>query len=92
MLLFRRRRKTALPDVSRSIPYGKALASSRERGNAEAQFNLGVMYENGLGDSRYPVEGHRPEAVRWLLAAAAKGLPRAQVKLAETYADESDTS
>jgi hypothetical protein len=28
------------------------------------------MYENGLDDSRYVAQGNRPEAVRWLLAAA----------------------
>ena len=61
-----------------------------KRGDAEAQFNLGVIYENGLNDSRYAAEGNRPEAVRWLLAAAEQGLPRAQIKLAEIYADEPD--
>lgn len=69
----------------------KHLIQAAQRGNAEAQFNLGTMYENGLGDSRYIAEGNRPEAVRWLLAAAEQGLPRAQIKLAEMYAGESDT-
>ena len=46
------------------------------------------MYENGLDDSRYAVEGGRPEAMRWLLAAAEQGLPRAQIQLAEIYAGE----
>jgi len=46
------------------------------------------MYENGSDDSRYAVEGGRPEAMRWLLAAAEQGLPRAQIKLAEIYAGE----
>ena len=66
------------------------LLEAAERGDAEAQFNLGVIYENGLNDSRYAAEGNRPEAVRWLLAAAEQGLPRAQIKLAEIYADEPD--
>src|SRR6267142_6743786 len=61
----------------------KHLLEAAERGDAEAQFNLGVIYENGLNDSRYAAEGNRPEAVRWLLAAAEQGLPRAQIKLAE---------
>lgn len=65
------------------------LLQAAERGDAEAQFNLGVIYENGLRDSRYTLEGDRREAVRWLLAAAEQGLPRAQIKLAEMYADES---
>ena len=68
----------------------KHLLEAAERGDAEAQFNLGIIYENGLNDSRYVVEGSRPEAVRWLLAAAEQGLPRAQIKLAEMYAGEPD--
>jgi TPR repeat protein len=48
----------------------KDLLQSAERGDAKAQFNLGIMYENGLDDSRYVAQGNRPEAVRWLLAAA----------------------
>ena len=66
----------------------KHLLQAAERGDAEAQFNLGIMYENGLDDSRYAVEGSWPEAMRWLLAAAEQGLPRAQIKLAEIYAGE----
>ena len=69
----------------------KHLLQAAERGDAEAQFNLAVIYENGLDDSRYAVEGSRPEAVRWFLAAAEQGLPRAQLKLAEIYAAEPDT-
>ena len=69
----------------------KHLLQAAERGDAQAQFNLGIMYENGLDDSRYVVEGNRPEAVRWLLAAAEQGLPRAQIKLADIYAGEPET-
>jgi hypothetical protein len=68
----------------------KHLIEAAERGDAEAQFNLGIIYENGLNDSRYVDEDNRPEAVRWLLAAAEQGLPRAQIKLAELYAGEPD--
>jgi len=68
----------------------KQLLQAAERGDAEAQFNLGVMYENGVSNSRYAVEGDRLEAVRWLLAAAEQGLPRAQIKLAEIYESEPD--
>ena len=68
----------------------KHLLQSAERGDAEAQFNLGIMYENGLDVSRYVAEGSRLEAVRWLLAAAEQGLPRAQIKLADIYAAEPD--
>ena len=70
----------------------KHLIQAAERGDAEAQFNLGIMYENGLDDSRYAVEGNRSEAMRWLLAAAEQGLPRAQIRLAEIYAGEPESS
>lgn len=69
----------------------KQLIEAAERGDAEAQFNLAVMYENGLVDSRYVAEGNHAEALRWLLAAAEQGLARAQIRLAEIYADEPDT-
>jgi len=68
----------------------KHLIQAAERGDAEAQFNLAVMYENGLVDSRYVAEGNHSEAVKWLLAAAEQGLARAQIKLAEMYAGEPD--
>src|SRR5208283_4149918 len=41
----------------------KHLLQAAERGDAEAQFNLGIMYENGLDNNRYVIEGNRPEAV-----------------------------
>ena len=68
------------------------LIQAAERGNAEAQFNLAIMYENGLVDSRYVAEGNHSEAMRWLLAAAEQGLARAQMKLAEMYGEEPDGS
>jgi hypothetical protein len=66
----------------------KNLLQAAERGDAEAQFNLGMLYDNALDDSHYPTQGDRPEAMRWFLAAAEQGLSRAQIKLAEMYADE----
>jgi len=68
------------------------LIKAAERGDAEAQFNLGIMYENGLLDSRYVTEGSRSEAASWFLAATEQGLARAQVKLAEMYAAEPESS
>jgi TPR repeat protein len=67
-----------IQDVEEQIRMEKHLLEAAERGDAAAQFNLGILYENGLSDSRYTDEGSRPEAVRWLLAAAEQGLPRAQ--------------
>jgi TPR repeat protein len=66
------------------------LLEAAEGGNAEAQFNLGIMCENGLSGNRYVVEGSRQEAERWFLAAAEQGLPRAQIKLAEIYVEGSE--
>ncbi len=42
----------------RSGGYEKPLIQAAERGDAEAQFNLAVMYENGLVDNRYVAEGN----------------------------------
>jgi TPR repeat protein len=68
----------------------KKLLQAAEEGDAVSQWNLGVLYENGLDDNYYAVEGNRPKPVRWLLAAAEQGLPRAQIKLAEMYAGGPD--
>jgi TPR repeat protein len=68
----------------------KHMIQAAERGDAEAQFNLAIMYANGLLDSRYVRQGSRSEAERWFLAAAEQGLARAQVRLAEIYAAAPD--
>lgn len=68
----------------------KQILLAAERGDAEAQFNLGTIYDNSLG-SQYPADGGRPEAMRWFIAAAEQGLPRAQAKLAEMYDAERET-
>ena len=68
----------------------KRLIEAAEAGDAGSQCNLGILYDNGVDDNGYAVEGNRPQAVRWLLAAAEQGLPRAQIKLAEVYADGPD--
>src|SRR6266571_1546044 len=68
----------------------KQLHLAAEGGDAAAQFNLGVLYDSRLDDNGYPIEGNRAEAVRWLLAAAEQGLPRAQSQLATMYAGGPD--
>ena len=70
----------------------KRLLEAAEAGDALAQCNLGILYDNGLDDNGYAVAADRPQAVRWLLAAAEQGLPRAQVKLAEVYGEAPDVS
>jgi hypothetical protein len=67
------------------------LLEAAEHGNAEAQFNLGIICENSSADSRYIVKGNKLEAEKWFLAAAEQGLPRAQIKLAEIYAGQPET-
>ncbi len=62
------------------------LRTAAESGEAAAQFNLGVLYDSRLDDNGYAIEGDRVEAIKWLLAAAEQGLPRAQSRLAELYA------
>jgi TPR repeat protein len=64
----------------------KHLRLAAESGDAAAQFNLGVLYDSRLDDNGYAIAGNRAEAIRWLLAAAEQGLPRAQSRLAELYA------
>jgi TPR repeat protein len=70
----------------------KRLLQAAEAGDARAQYNLGILYDNGVDDNGHAVAADRPQAVRWLLAAAEQGLPRAQVKLAEVYGDAPDVS
>jgi TPR repeat protein len=68
------------------------LRLAAESGEPAAQFNLGVLYDSRLDDNGYAVEGNRAEAIKWLLAAAEQGLPRAQSRLAELYADGPNAS
>lgn len=69
----------------------KDMIAAAETGDPTAQFNLGVVYGNLLNDT----DGNgrtdnRAEAIRWLLQAAHQGLPRAQHRLAEIYAEAPD--
>jgi TPR repeat protein len=63
--------------------YAAALREFRplaERGNAVAQYNLGIMYENGDG-----VPQDYAEAMQWYRLAAGQGLAAAQVNLGVMY-------
>ena len=51
-----------------------------EQGDASAQFNLGVMYHNGLGVKQDDVE-----AVKWYRKAAEQGYADAQANLGSSY-------
>jgi len=75
----------------------KRLILAASRGDPDAQYNLGVMYDNRVDDhgnsvsptdaNGYAVASNRAEAMKWLLRAAEQGLPRAQTRLAELYAE-----
>src|SRR5438105_1080202 len=85
-------RSSILEPWGRGDGVEKRLLQAAEEGDARSQYNLGILYDNGVDDNGYAVAGNRPQAIRWLLAAAKQGLPRAQVKLAEVYADAPDKS
>lgn len=70
----------------------KHMILAAERGDAAAQFNLGVVYDNRLDDNGHAVKGGRTESLKWLKLAALQGLARAQAKLAEVYAEWPSTS
>src|SRR5271166_1010234 len=70
----------------------RRLRIAAESGEAAAQFNLGILYDSHLDDNGYVIKGDRVEAIKWLLAAAEQGLPRAQSRLAELYTDGPNTS
>jgi TPR repeat protein len=53
-----------------------------EQGDASAQYNLGVMYDNGKG-----VLKDDKEAVKWYRKAAEQGLASAQGNLGAMYAN-----
>ncbi len=65
--------------------YATALKEFRvlaEQGHAEAQNNLGVMYDKGRG-----VPQDYAEAIRWFRLAATQGYALAQYKLGVMYQD-----
>jgi len=85
-------RSSVLEPRARSDGVEKRLLQQAQRGDARAQCNLGILLENGVDDNGHAVKGNRPQAVKWLRAAAEQGLPLAQIKLAEMYATEPDRS
>jgi TPR repeat protein len=59
----------------------KLLLPLAERGNSDAQHNIGVFYDNGWG-----VEQDYAEAVKWYRKAVAQGNPGSQNSLGILYA------
>ncbi|MBR1439400.1 MAG: sel1 repeat family protein [Synergistaceae bacterium] len=62
-----------------SLPF-EDVKKLAERGNAKAQFNLGVMYQNGYG-----VKQDYGEAVKWYRLLAEQGNAMAQSNLGYMY-------
>ena len=60
----------------------KFCSVAAEQGHAEAQFNLGVMYDNGQG-----VKQDYFKAVEWYQKAAEQGIAQAQYSLGIMYYD-----
>ena len=60
----------------------KIFKSLAAHGDAKAQYNLGLMYENGQG-----VTQDYKEAVKWCRLAADQGLAEAQYNLGLIYRD-----
>ena len=60
-------------------PFAETKAKA-EAGDAEAQYNLGVMYHQGLG-----VEHDFREAVKWYQKAADQGYENGQSNLGVMY-------
>ena len=77
---------TAFADGLKAFDAGRHADAFRlwkplaEAGRPQAQFNIAVMYEQGLG-----VEKSDVEAARWYLAAAEGGDATAQSKVASLY-------
>lgn len=66
-------------DFATALPIFRKLA---DQGNALAQFNLGLMYDDGKG-----VAQDYKEAVKWYRKAADQGHAKAQSNLGTTYAN-----
>jgi TPR repeat protein len=79
---------TATPFALAQVPSTRGAASlgelraAAEKGEAKAQFNLGLMYDNGQG-----VPQDYNEAAKWYTKAAEQGFPAAEYNLAGMYED-----
>ena len=85
-------RSSVLEPRTRSDGVEKRLLQQAQLGDAHAQCNLGIIFDNGVDDNGHAVKRNRPQAIKWLRAAAEQGLPLAQIKLAEMYATGPDRS
>jgi len=63
-----------------AVSHEKEFRASAEQGNAEAQYNLAMLYDRGLG-----VENDDSEALKWYREAAEQGYAKAQYNLGMMY-------
>jgi len=64
-------------DYQSALQYWGPLA---EKGNAAAQFNIGMLYHGGLG-----VDLNEAKAIEWYKKSAKNGYPKAQEYLSAGY-------
>ena len=64
------------------VSYFKETLQAAEQGNAQAQYNLGVMYEQGQG-----VRQDVAQAAQWFRKAAEQGFAEAQYNLGVMHAN-----
>ena len=65
-----------------NVPDFKETLQAAEQGNAQAQFNLGVMYDQGQG-----VRQDDAQAAQWFRKAVEQGVAEAQYNLGVMYAN-----
>jgi hypothetical protein len=75
------RQGVALYEEEDYVAAAAAFTKAAEKGNADAQFNLGLMYLKGQG-----VAQDNAQALKWFRQSAGQGNPKAQVNLGRMYA------
>ncbi len=63
-----------------AVTHEKDFRASAEQGNVEAQYNLAMIYDRGVG-----VENNDSEALKWYRKAAEQGYAKAQYNLGMMY-------
>lgn len=72
--------ETHAPDYSKALEYFERAA---ELGSAEAQYNLGIFYRDGIG-----LEKSLEKAMHWLEQCAQQDFPAAQAELSVCLMNE----
>jgi len=72
----------SLPACSRTLALTQSLRAAAEQGDANAQYDVGVMYARGQGN--FPQD--YAQAAQWIRASAEQGVAEAQAHLGVLYA------